>query len=342
MVDVLRSNNRLWNIFTSKEEYTSDILDRYQRYPYYLSTNRNVFKPEVSDFLIKNGLKLDYPNGKKFGVCMTHDIDATHYSKVLIEESLIALKHRRFRESLKLLFSKGNSRSFPFPSFSEIMKLEEKYDAKSSFYFLALDKNNLDYTYKLENLKEDLKTIIDNGWEIGLHGGHEAYNNLSEIRKQKQRLEKAIQKRVIGYRNHFLKFEVPKTWELLKKAGFKYDTTFGYADCVGFRNGTCHPFKPFNLKKNQYIDILEIPITVMASTFHNYMKLNLKNSWKVTKLLIDTVEKYNGVITFLWHNTDMTEEWFKLYKKILDYSYRKKAWITSGEEIWKWWTNNGY
>jgi hypothetical protein len=26
-------------------------------------------------------------------------------------------------------------------------------------------------------------------------------------------------------------------------------------------------------------------------------------AWDVTKMLIDTVEKYNGVITILWHNT---------------------------------------
>jgi len=58
----------------------------------------------------------------------------------------------------------------------------------------------------------------------------------------------------------------------------------------------------------------------------------------LAKMLIDTVEKYNGVITILWHNTYMFDENLKFYKKILKYCYEKDAWMTSGEELWKWWS----
>jgi hypothetical protein len=38
-------------------------------------------------------------------------------------------------------------------------------------------------------------------------------------------LESVLEKEVVGFRNHFLRFRIPDTWELLSKAGFKYDTT---------------------------------------------------------------------------------------------------------------------
>ena len=98
---------------------------------------------------------------------------------------------------------------------------------------------------------------------------------------------------------------MPTTWELLRTAGFKYDTTFGYADCVGFRNGMCHPFQPFNLNTDQYIDIWEIPLTIMDKTLLSYMELDMATSWEITKRLIDTTEELGGVITVLWHNTSM-------------------------------------
>jgi hypothetical protein len=58
----------------------------------------------------------------------------------------------------------------------------------------------------------------------------------------------------------------------------------------------------------------------------------------LAKMLIDTVEKHNGIITILWHNTYMVDDKLKFYEKILNYCYEKKAWMTSGEEIrdeWK-------
>lgn len=58
----------------------------------------------------------------------------------------------------------------------------------------------------------------------------------------------------------------------------------------------------------------------------------------LAKLLIDTVEKYKGIITILWHNTCMVNDKLKFYEKILKYCYGKSAWMTSGEEVWVWWS----
>jgi hypothetical protein len=96
------------------------------------------------------------------------------------------------------------------------------------------------------------------------------------------------------------------------------------------------------LNTNKEIDILEIPLTIMDCTLFDYMKLDIDSAWKLTKLLIDTVEKYNGVITILWHNTYMVGYNLKFYEKILDYCERKNAWLTFGEEMWKFWSENGF
>ena len=336
MIDVLKSNERLWDLFTKKEEYAPLLLDRYQRFPYYLSRHRDVLEPEVSTFLIQNGLKVKYPNGKKFAICLTHEIDYLFQSNFKIAcESSQALRKVQISKSLKLLLNKVSKNLNPlFKSFAKYMDLEAKYGAKSSFYFLALDKNDLDFNFRIDALSKELRHIIDNGWEVGLHGGHVAYNNLNQLKEEKKRLEDVIGMKVIGYRGHFLRFEVPTTWELLREAGFKYDTTFGYADCVGFRNGMCHPFKPFNLNTNEYIDILEIPLIVMDATLDNYMKLDKKRAWEITQRLIDTVEKYNGVMTILWHGSKDDGK-LESYERILRYCSEKNAWMTSGEEIWR-------
>lgn len=336
-VDTLKQNKEIWDSFTRKEEYNPLILDRYGKFPYYLSSNRDILMPRVSKFLIENSLNVEYPEGKKFAVCLTHDIDEVYPSKldIIFSAAKFSVQYQ-IKSASKMLFSKINKRWNPLWNFKDIMALEEKYGTKSSFYFLTIDKDNLDFNFKIEDLEHEIGNIADNGWEIGLHGGHKAYNNLEEMKKNKQRLEKSLGKKVIGYRNHYLRFKVPDTWELLSKAGFKYDTTLGW-DIVGFRNGMCHPFKPFNLITNKEIDILEIPLTIMDAGLFKNMRLDIKAAWKITKHLVDIVKKYNGVVTILWHNTFMTGENLKFYEKLLKYCYEKNAWMTSGEEIWEWW-----
>ena len=51
---------------------------------------------------------------------------------------------------------------------------------------------------------------------------------------------------MIGYRNHYLRFKLPETWKYLADAGFEYDTTLGYSNALGYRNGMCHPFRPYD------------------------------------------------------------------------------------------------
>jgi len=327
VLNELRSDDKIWGIFVREEEYRPSGLDMYGRCPYYLSQNRSILEPSVSEFLIKNGAKYEYPGGKKFAVCLTHDIDYVNIPG-----------QKKRHKVLDYLKGASGVKKRMFDNFRDIISLEEGYGAKSSFYFLALEKGEEDYNYDIRELENELCHISDKGWEVGLHGGHNAYDSLKNIKVQKKRIEKVLGKKVIGYRNHYLRFKVPDTWELLKDAGFKYDTTFGYADMIGFRNGMCHPFKPFNLNTNQEIDILEIPLIVMDGTLFQYMKLDNKTAWDYIKLLIDKTERYNGVLTILWHNNNMFGEHLKLYEKILDYCRRQGAWMACGEDVWRHWT----
>lgn len=336
MHEIMQQDPEIWDLFTRKEEYSSSFRDQYERFPYYASSNRNVTCPQVSKYLIEHGYHIEYPEEKPFAVCLTHDIDQIYtplFPKVL--SAMVYLRHRSlsgFTHSLIQMRSK----KLPLWNFNDILALEELYDAKSSFYFMAENSGEQDYAYRIEDCTSVLGDIIDHGCEVGLHGGHTCYLNSEEMKSKKLRLEKILNKNIIGYRNHFLRFKVPDTWEYLHETGFLYDVTFGYADHIGFRNGMCHPFKPFNLKTGKPIEILEIPLNIMDVTFTLYMNLDPGKAWEISKKLIDTVMQYNGVLTLLWHNVLFMGNQRKFYEKILKYCAEKNAWMTSGEEIFQW------
>lgn len=338
-IDLLQENCNIWDKFTRKEEYDPIIKDKFNRFGYNASKERDIFEPVVSEYLMERGFDVEYPNKAKFAVCLSHDVDYIYKKRWLKFYAAVS--------SLNLTHSWQNlqqlrSRKMPFCNLREIVELEERYGASSSFYFLALKPNDTDFNYDVVDLIDEFKFLLEKGAEIGLHGGHTAYYSIDALISQKKRLERLLGKKVKGFRNHYLNFIVPDTWEILFDAGFQYDSTLGYHDCAGFRNGMCHPFRPYNLTTKRVIDIIEIPLVIQDVTlFDVYMRLDEGRAWNLTRDLINKTEKNHGVITISWHNNSfISKTHAKFYEKILDFCKTKKAWMTNAGEIAAFWEDN--
>ncbi|MDI3541378.1 MAG: hypothetical protein PWQ62_292 [Candidatus Methanomethylophilaceae archaeon] len=343
--DVLKKHDYLWDLYTLREEYRPSRLDKHERFIAAYSSNNCIPEPMVSRHLINNGHGVTYQDDKHFAVCLTHDVDEVYPPRTHTLLSMIASLRKQDLSGIKkqIFWKLGGKENSPYWNFQEIMDLEEKYGAQSSFYFLAADSDIKRFRYNIEDLEDELGQIVDRGWEVGLHGGYYAYNDLNEITKEKKRLEKALGRKVIGYRNHYLRFKVPDSWEILEKAGFEYDTTLGYPDAVGFRNGMCHPFRPYNLCSKCEIKIVEVPMIIMDGTLFGSTRSD-GEAWAMAKRLIDTVASCQGVLTLNWHtnnfNCPYRASWSRLYEKILRYCHEGGAWMSSTQNIVKWWCNN--
>lgn len=336
----LARNKDLWDTFICKQ-------DRYQPDSKYKGSNPQSLKaPKVSDYLANCGYRVSYPEGKTFAICLTHDIDdiyppLTH--KVL--GSLYCLKDLNFRQMRNFLFFTRRKQSSPYINFQQIIDLERRYSAKSTFYFMATDRDPRRFRYNIEEIAVELKEIQNQGWEVGLHGGYYSYNDHAAIKIEKKRLEQALGAEVLGYRNHYLRFDIPRTWDYLIRCGFKYDSTLGFTNVVGFRNGMCHPFKPVDIGSGKQLEIVEIPLHIMDGVLFD-KKRNMDETWNILRELVDRAEKVNGVLTVLWHNSAFNcpfrTRWQELYEQLLEYGSKKNAWMTSQYELWRWWQSNGY
>ena len=347
LTEIIRKNPFLWDLYTLKEEYTPGNLDQHNRFICSSRNNQDILEPSVSGFMIQNNFTIPYPENTTFAVCLTHDVDEIYppCGHILLS-SLTSLGKRDVEKFREQVYWKLHGKEMsPYRNFNKIMDLEEKYGARSSFYFLATTTDIRRFRYNIEDLKDELGQIDERGWEVGLHGGYYAYNDFEEILREKQRLEQVLGRKVMGYRNHYLRFEVPGSWEKLEKAGFRYDTTLGYSERVGFRNGICHPFRPYNLNTDREVSILEIPLAIMDCTLFESVKTD-DEAWELAKRLIDSVAAYKGVLCLNWHsdvfNCPFKETWELMYKKILHYCYSRNAWMTSGEAICSWWNKNEY
>lgn len=288
----------------------------------------------------------DFFNKSKFFI--SHDIDSiSKYNDKFLRKLVISIiRERNIKKAIKLVI--GNlkyiikSKSDTYWSFYYLLNLEKKYGFKATYYFMGGGETSRDNNYSIKNrrLKNVFKDLKEFGNEIGIHGSYNSYNNEKLLKYEIDQLENESNIKVLGIRQHFLRFNIRETWKLQKKLNLKYDSTVGYAEHIGFRCGTCTPFKVFNLDEEKELNYWEIPLIVMDTTLNNksYMGLNANEAIKRCEDLYDTIETYNGVFAFLWHNSSLDvdggwDSWKTVYESIVKYAYEKKAIGISGIDI---------
>lgn len=253
-----------------------------------------------------------------FKVCLTHDVDRVKKSYQYISHDLIKLNI----SNMKSIFIKEN----PYWCFDKIMKIEDKYNVRSTFFFLQeslpfrfYSPKNWEislgkYKFSYPNVSNIIKSLDYNGWEIELHGSYNSYIDFELLSREKEILEMVLAKPIIGIRQHYLNLDIPYTWKLQKEAGFLYDSSFGLKNNVGFPKGKYFPF--VDDESGMFI----IPLTLMDGYLFQISD-SIEDAWKICLKIIDEAEKNNAVLTVLWHQRVFNEKEFPgymyIYEKIL-------------------------
>jgi hypothetical protein len=112
-----------------------------------------------------------------------------------------------------------------------------------------------------------------------------------------------------GGRQHFLRCAFPQTWRDYEAVGLTHDASAGYADHEGFRCGTCHPFRPFDLEADRVIDVWERPLIVMEGTLRGYRRVSAQEAEMRIIELAERCCRVEGVFSLLWHNHTLSYEW---------------------------------
>lgn len=311
-----------------------------------------------------------WPQGKKFAVCLTHDVDWISFNslRAQIRHLKVCLRTTRqesgrnqaFLNSLATIANslfrkiKKEDKTIVFEPWLE---LEDSLGFRSTFFFFP-DRasryhvyDGLYYQYqdrltfqgKRIFVPDLMRKLEMHGWEVGLHGTFESFDNGEELKLQKEQIEKSLNREIVSTRQHYLHFDIKKTPLVQSKAGFKYDTSFGFNFLIGFRNGLAFPFFHYDLQSDEPIPILQIPLHIQDSALFNSIKLDTAPELAVRYLkeIIDKVEKINGCVTLSWHpnyyNDKQWPGWFRVYRELLTYIASRDAWVAPVREIGEWW-----
>ena len=313
----------------------NDKHGRFSAFEAHAGKNKYLELPIVDIWfdILKQLINRTWPNLKTkkniFKIRLSHDVDCPsaygflNWSKLLRTISGHLIKRRDFKEVFKTLKSRFYSTNSiyendPFNTFNWIMELSEKISVKSTFYFICGGTNkeyDADYLIDSNPIKDLLYNISKRGHKIGLHPSYDAYNNEVKLSAEFLKLKETcknlkIRQESFGGRTHYLRWEHPKTLQLLDKIGLKYDNSLGFYDHVGFRCGTCHEYTAFDPIKMELLDIKIRPLIVMDSTLFANSYMNITSPEEIYNKLLALKRICNlfcGDFTLLWHNSDLID-----------------------------------
>jgi hypothetical protein len=302
-----------------------------------------------------------WKNGARFAAALTHDVDdVTLYS---VPAAWRLLRQARGRDSyafrggmsamLRALTHFGWSGD-PYWNFDRWADEESRRGFRSSFYFCPpapTTRHEYDALYTFEDavqfdghrmsVAQLTRTLIERGFEVGLHGGYLSHTHPGELSRQKKQIEDASGREAMGVRQHFLRFDIRATWAAQQRAGFRYDSTLGYNETPGFRAGIAAPYHPWDDARRAPMELLELPLTAMDGALFRSLHLDADAAAARVREHLERVESEGGLAVLLWHPNAAAEAqfpgWWRAYLATLDHLAARGAWVTSAGEIASWW-----
>jgi len=272
------------------------------------------------------------PERRPFSLQLSHDVDHVRRFPSLISAVRCAggdlLKRQSITEASRsirdaaLQVVSPSSTSY-VAGIRQLANLSREYGFSNDvFYFMGDGPGPYGGGYDPSKplVRQAIRALQNSGFDIGLHASYDTLDDPERLEREKRHLEAVVGAPVRSVRQHYLRFQATKTWRHFEQAGLEHDSTMGYPDHEGFRCGTCHPFRPFDLEQDRELDVVELPLVVMDGTLRQHRGLTPTRAAHRVLELADRCAQVEGTFTLLWHNSSLTGEWIPwahMYRKIV-------------------------
>ena len=272
---------------------------------------------------------------KTFTVALTHDVDTPwRWTRIGVRGAAARLKRNvlqarlgpAVREATALAAAPVHRARGTDPNwrFHQIVAEERRRGARGSTFFVLAghhDPHDGPTPDTYDELRPRLVATIKNaGAEVGLHGSYTAADDPARLAAERAELE-SLAGPIDGHRYHYLRGDPHRN---ITNLPFRYDTTLGFPDAVGFRAGIARPFRPWDLEHDGPADVLEIPLAAMDATLaeERYLGLSAKRAEPRLTALLDWAAANGGAFAILWHPDRFdpltSGGWDRLYSRVLE------------------------
>ena len=323
------------------EEYLPHVKDQFERFPASESLayqHKFLDRPMIDVWAYKFRTLLigHFP---KFESDLRSSTRKFNYISTIDIDNAYQFKHKGFTRSvggilkdlsqfdlsniwLRFLVVFGIRRD-PFDMYKKLLNMKKKYKIKTIFFFLLGDYSTFDKNISPGNTNYKLliKNIADYA-EVGIHPSYFSMKNDSKMKKEKEILESIVNFPINRSRQHYLRVEVPETYQNLVDLEIKEEYSMGYASHFGFRASTCTPFYFYDLDFEIQTPLKVFPFAAMDSTLKDYLNFTPKRAFNTIIKLAKEVRSVDGTLITIFHNESVGGSgrwrgWGRIYETLL-------------------------
>ena len=258
-------------------------------------------------------LGLDPPRSTPTLVAATHDLDYIPISRLGDLRRLIAnLGVAAIVDRDPLLFAsivgavlRGIvQRRSPLDCIGTMIERERALGIRSTSNVICRRTCRRDGNYALDDpgVVQVLRDLHEADAELGVHA---SYMNIAD----RSLAEEVAALRGLGYdvhggRAHWLRYGTDDLFEAIADAKLDYDTTAGFPNRVGFRNGASFVYRPYRFASESAYPFYEIPLAIMDGALYTDAREHRVSAAALAARVLDMTDAFaSGAISVLWHNT---------------------------------------
>ena len=324
------------------EEYLPHVKDEFERFPAEESLayqNRFLDKPviDIWAYKFKKVLLEKFPSFEQelikeqriFKYIPTIDVDlAFKYKHKGFIRSIGGVLNDLARFHIQEIWHRFlvifNLKKDPFDIYDHLISMQKKYKVSTIFFFLLSEYTTFDKNISARNI--NYKLLIKNVADytiVGIHPSYFSMKNELKLKREKLIMEGIVNFPITKSRQHYLRIELPETYQNLVDLEIKEDYSMGYASQYGFRAGTCTPFYFYDLDFEIQSPLKVFPFAAMDVALKDYLNYTAKKSYNILLKLAEEVQKVDGTFITLFHNESISgtgswRGWNNLYVNLLN------------------------
>jgi len=242
------------------------------------------------------------------------------YTSCQLLKKLLSGNSMSFRHQLRIIF---HIEEDPYDNFNYIFSFHNSINLTPTFFVLV--KKGPSDCRNIYSFFKKLRKHLRRNYVTGLHPSTYSNGDVSKLKSELRTLEKRIVcQRVQTSLFHQLIFTLPKSFESLLKIGIREDYSMGYHNSLGFRAGTCTPFRFYDIKHESKTRLMINPLIISDIAFKG-MGISHREIDAAAMPYIDKVKKYNGKLCMCVSNVALSDSgiwkgWSSQLQRIYKYA----------------------
>jgi hypothetical protein len=212
----------------------------------------------------------------------------------------------------------------PYDAYDWMDALHKKYHLSPIYFFLVAATNSV-YDKNILPTKKGMRNLITAHaarYQVGIHPSWRSGDRPRLLPREILRLEHISGTTINHSRQHYIRFNLPTTYQRLIKAGITDDYSMGYGSINGFRASVASSFSWFNLQTNEATALCIHPFCFMEANAYYEQKESPALAYEEMLFYYKTCKMVGGRLITVWHNHFLGTEpklkgWRDIYEKFI-------------------------